>query len=157
MRSFISLMIIVSLAVCSTFAQDLYTESPQREGYMEINDSDAKFIKVTDTDIDTVSVCSLLPQHGFSLICFSENWCGPSYREFDKLYNDSIIEYLKKNDTRLIVLAEKYPFLNVNRLDSVAKNNIESDFEIYYYANRSDKHIDYFPCIWLIDPHKRII
>lgn len=157
MRKFIISIILGLLVIGSASPKDLFTESTTRTGFMDISTPDARFLRVTDVQIDTISVYSLLPKDGFSLICFSENWCEPSYREFNRLYNDSIIEYLKKNNTRLIVLAEKYPFLNVNRLDSIALNNIESDFEIYYYANSSDRHIASFPCIWLIDSNKRVI
>lgn len=157
MRKFIISIILGFLVIGSACPKDLFTENSVWTGGMEISTPDAQFLRVTDTRIDTISVYTLLPNNGFSLICFSENWCEPSYREFNKLYNDSIIGYLKNNNTRLIVLAEKYPFLNVNRLDSIAQNNIESDFEIYYYANRSDRHIKLIPCIWLIDSKKRII
>lgn len=157
MKKIMTSIIIALLAVCSVFSKDLFTENGQNNSSLEINNFDAKFLRVTDNDIDTLSVYDLLPKHGLSLICFSENWCDPSYKEFNRLYNDSIVDYLKLKDIRLIVLAAQYPFLNINRLDTLARNRIEQDFEIYYYANHSDGHIVSFPCIWLVDSLKRVI
>lgn len=158
MKKLISLAIISVFVFSIAFPKDLFTRNVENDGRIEINSPDATFLRVTDTNIDTISVDYLLPHKGeLSLICFSENWCNPSYTEFNRLYNDSIIEFLKENETRLIILASKYPFLNINRLDSIASANIESDFEIYYNTNRNDSHIGTFPCLWQIDSKNSII
>lgn len=161
MKKLIYLFIICFIAIDATYSKDLITAKSTDSNDLcciEISNPDAKFIRVTDAAIDTISVNDLLPEKGeLSLICFSENWCKPSYREFNTLYNDGVIDFLKNNKTRLIILAYDYPFINVNQLDTLARDNIESDFEIYYSANRNDRHIESFPQIWLVDSHKCII
>lgn len=42
-------------------------------------------------------------------------------------------------------------------MNSITRNHIKSDFEIYYYSNHTDKYIGEFPCIWLIDTNRQII
>lgn len=157
MRKLLILIFILFVAVSSISSQDLFTERHPNSRYMEINNTKAEFLKLSNTEIDTLSVWSLLPKMGFSLICFSEKWCSPSSKEFNKLYDDSIIDFLKRNGTRLIILSREYPFLNLNSLDSIARDNIDKDFEIYYYGNQSDNHVKAIPCMWLIDCHNKII
>jgi len=122
--------------------------------YFDITNHNAHFIRVTDTEVDTVPLSKLLPSNDIVLISFCENWCKPSYSEINMLYKDGIIDFLKSKNVRLIILARKYPFLLVNQLDSTASDNIERDFEIYYYR---DDLAASFPNLWIVAANHRLI
>lgn len=83
---------------------------------------------------DTINFKNRMLQNDRKLIVYCANWCYLSYKEFNLLYSQEIIDKLLDKGFHLIIVAGQYPFLKLNHhlIEGNWNERVMEDFEIYF-------------------------